>query len=60
MNNRSICVKVDDEIDPDGIQTIEGTFGSRDGIYNLAGQKLSSGTLPKGIYIMNGKKIAIK
>ena len=60
MNNRSICVKVDDEIDPDGIQTIEGTFGSRDGIYNLAGQKMSKGTLPKGIYIMNGKKVTIK
>ncbi len=60
MNNRSICVKVDDGTDPDGIQTIEGTFGSKDGIYNLAGQKMSSGTLPKGIYIKNGKKVAIK
>lgn len=60
MNNRSICVKVDDGTDPDGIHTIEGTFGSKGGIYNLAGQKMSSGTLPKGIYIKNGKKVAIK
>jgi hypothetical protein len=37
---------------------------SKDTIYNLAGQKvngnLSSGKLPRGIYIKNGKKILVK
>ena len=39
------------------------TFGADDNIYNLNGMKVSSGSLqnlPKGIYIVNGKKFAIK
>ena len=32
-----------------------------DGIYNLRGQKMNSAeSLPKGIYIVNGKKVVVK
>ena len=60
MNTRSIGLKVDDGTGYDAIQNINETSRSVNGIYNLAGQKMSSGTLPKGIYIKNGKKVAIK
>lgn len=60
MNTRSIGVKLDDGSGYDGIQTITEAPLSANGIYNLAGQKMSTRQLPKGIYIVNGKKIAIK
>ena len=60
MNTRSIGVKLDDGSGYDGIQTITEAPLSANGIYNLAGQKMSARQLPKGIYIVNGKKIAIK
>ena len=63
MNTRSIGVKLDDGSGYDAIQTVTEAPLSADGIYNLAGQKMSKMSdrrLPKGIYIVNGKKIAIK
>ena len=48
--------------DPNGIKEIEGRQQTTDNrpqsIYNLAGQRVSKPT--KGLYIVNGKKIAIK
>ena len=41
-------------------QVAEAPRGEQNAVYNLAGQKMSDGKLPRGIYIMNGKKIAIK
>ena len=61
MNARSIGVKLDDGSGYDAIETIdEAPRHVSGGIYNLAGQKMLEGRLPKGIYIINGKKIAIK
>ena len=60
MNTRSIGVKLDDGSGYDAIQTIAEAPGSTNAIYNLAGQKMSERSLPKGIYIINGKKVAIK
>lgn len=60
MNTRSIGVKLDDGSGYDGIQTVAEAPLSANGVYNLAGQKMSARQLPKGIYIVNGKKIAIK
>jgi hypothetical protein len=61
MNARSIGVKLDDGSGYDAIETIdEAPRQVSGGIYNLAGQKMLEGRLPKGIYIINGKKIAIK
>ena len=60
MNTRSIGVKLDDGSGYDGIPTVTETPLSANGIYNLAGQKMSTRQLPKGIYIVNGKKIVIR
>ena len=43
-----------------GISAIRETFKSADGIYTLSGMKVSGDYLPKGIYIVNGKKMVIK
>lgn len=40
----------------DGIQTIAGSPLKSEGIYNLAGQQMTGSKLPRGIYIVNGKK----
>ena len=40
----------------DGIQTIAGSPLKSEGIYNLAGQQVTGSKLPRGIYIVNGKK----
>lgn len=46
---------IDDDGTPATVQT------KHDGIYNLQGQKLSEDTaLPAGIYIINGRKVAVK
>ena len=61
MNTRSVGVKVDDGSGYDAIQrAAEAPHREQNAVYNLAGQKMSDGKLPRGIYIMNGKKIAIK
>ena len=45
---------------PNGIYTVhdESTVPARNGIYDLSGRRITeSHTLPKGIYIINGKKV---
>ena len=47
--------------DPDGISLIPDTTPEGDGrIYDLSGRYISNSRLPKGIYIMNGRKMVIK
>ena len=45
--------------DTDGINDII-SVSSQETIYTLSGVKVSRGNLPKGIYIVNGKKMVIK
>ena len=45
-------------IDPDGIADVQATESVQNGIFNLAGQRLSKPA--KGINIMSGKKILVK
>lgn len=48
-------------LDPNGIKNAESKTIADDAIYNIGGQKISTnGTLPKGIYIKNGKKFIVK
>ena len=47
----------------DGIEDVRSGESGEDferSIYNLSGQKLPAGRMPQGIYIRNGKKIAVK
>ena len=50
--------------DLDGIQRNEEVSKNIESIYNLAGQKMNrnmfNGKLPKGIYIINGKKVTVQ
>ena len=47
--------------DPDGISLIPDTTPEGDGrIYDLSGRYIGNSRLPKGIYIVNGRKIVIK
>ena len=47
--------------DPDGISLVPDTTPEGDGrIYDLSGRYISNSRLPKGIYIMNGRKMVIK
>lgn len=47
--------------DPDGISLIPDTTPEGDGrIYDLSGRYIGNSRLPKGIYIMNGRKMVIK
>lgn len=50
--------------DINGIVTELPGDNAHEGVYNINGQKVADGTslknLPKGIYIMNGKKYVIK
>ena len=43
-----------------GVSAIKEAFKYADGIYTLSGMKVSGDHLPKGIYIVNGKKMVIK
>ena len=45
-------------IDPDGIADVRATEAVQNGIFNLAGQRLSK--LQKGINIVNSKKVLVK
>lgn len=60
-NEIKMVFNVDDEpTSIDGITTIEKVA---DGVYNVSGQKVSESSvqgLPKGIYIVNGKKVFVK
>ncbi|MBR6141144.1 MAG: exo-alpha-sialidase [Bacteroidaceae bacterium] len=47
--------------DPDGISLVPDTTPEGDGrIYDLSGRYIGNSRLPKGIYIVNGRKIVIK
>lgn len=52
--------------DPSGIDTVtENSVLNAPAVYDLSGRKIVNGTsengqLPKGIYIVNGKKIVVK
>ena len=47
-----------------GISDIQATITTDDSVYNLAGQRIGTAkqlqSLPKGIYIVNGKKVIVK
>ena len=60
MNTRTLMVKIDDGSDDDAIHDIISSSPSVVGIYDLQGRKMLSDKLPKGIYIINGKKIMAK
>ena len=57
MNTRTLGIKIDDGSGYDGIGTMNEDIRTTSGVYNLAGQKITGKRLPKGIYIINGKKI---
>ena len=56
-NNETTTIDMAD-VDPDALNAL----GVATGVYNLNGQKVSDDmhNLPKGIYIVNGKKIIRK
>ena len=54
----SIFLSFDD--DTDGINGISASERSERGIYTLTGVRVDSKNLPKGIYIVNGKKQVVK
>lgn len=46
---------------PDGIEGIEEEISREpNAIYDLAGRKITNGNLPRGIYIIGNKKVAVK
>lgn len=51
-----------EDIDPTGIKTITPNAPTTTKVYSLSGQYMGDKTqlLPKGIYIMNGRKVAVK
>lgn len=66
-SNKSLVFAIDGEggtTDINGIVTELPGDNAHEGVYNINGQKVADGTslkgLPKGIYIMNGKKYVIK
>lgn len=53
---------IHDMIVVDGIGNYDGTAAGSSAVYNINGQKVSDGSLkglPKGVYIVNGKKVVI-
>ena len=50
--------------DPDGIKTVESNDNVKNavkqGVYNLQGVKMNGKNLPRGLYIINGKKYVVK
>ncbi len=51
--------------DPDGISLVEALTGAENAVYDLSGRQIANdkwqnGKLPKGIYIVNGKKVLIR
>ena len=57
MNTRELGIKVDDGSGYDAIKTMSDVQCPTSDVYNLAGQKMTGKRLPKGIYIINGKKV---
>lgn len=51
---------------PDGIGELEGSHGNdgshgnHSGCFDLSGRRVSGSNLPKGIYIIGGKKVVVK
>ena len=43
-----------------GIHTVSATPAQSDGIYTLSGVRMTGRQLPKGLYIVRGKKMVIK
>ncbi|MBQ4229564.1 MAG: family 43 glycosylhydrolase, partial [Bacteroidaceae bacterium] len=46
--------------DPDGIEEMEEERSKTEDVYDLSGRKLPNRPLQKGIYIIGGKKVAVK
>ena len=46
--------------DPDGIEEMEEERSKTEDVYDLSGRKLPKRPLQKGVYIIGGKKIAVK
>ena len=46
--------------DPDGIEEMEEESNKTEDVYDLSGRKLPNRPLQKGIYIIGGKKVAVK
>lgn len=59
MNAGTILV-MDASADEDAIQDLSSSDSLPVGIYDLQGRKVSSPQLRKGLYIVNGKKIAVR
>lgn len=59
MTNLTIYGKVNMD-DPTGITLHQADAATSDVVYNIAGQKQKEGKLVTGLYIKNGKKIAVK
>ena len=57
VDNFSLIYMKDDDT---GISSIGNKRTMDNSAYNISGQKMANGKLPKGIYIVNGKKIVIK
>ena len=51
---------VEVETTPTAIETLLRTNALPDGIYDLTGRKVSGQQLPKGIYVVKGKKFVVK
>ena len=60
MNTRTLGVKIDDGTGDDAIHDILSSTPSVVGVYDLQGRKMANDKLPKGIYIVNGKKVVIR
>ena len=44
----------------DDILSVQSPASGRDAVFDLSGRRLDKGVLPKGIYIVNGRKILVK
>lgn len=60
MNTRTLGVKIDDGTGDDAIHDILSSTPYVVGVYDLQGRKMANDKLPKGIYIVNGKKVVIR
>ena len=63
MQGASFAVYINDEIDDttDGLgQIVNSQSENSKDIYNLNGQKIENNKLPKGVFIVNGKKVVVK
>ena len=54
---REFVLNIDEVDDPTAVKAMDDVQGAKHDVYNLAGQKIAEGKLPKGIYILNGKKV---